>query len=288
MTALFHDLPGPVRLPKPRLEKLAAHYGDQFAHQHHMVRYLQDFISPPSGRWIFKSNGKSGTSTTLAFLFWAEFGASLTTSLIEADNAHEDSLPHRLTNMNVFRFVHQRSDINWLPGYLGEATYLTTVRHPVTRLVSAFNYLCRSHDLSISQFAGDRVRLSALTGFDWTTHAGTTEGFTRFLDYIDYSLANNTSLMVESHWAPQFNTIRPDILAPTLIGKCEDFDSFFRQLADRFDLPRDIAATFAEKPRNVGTYQGRDATQDYVAAPDTRNRIRDLYAKDFEAFGYDL
>ncbi|TDL81897.1 hypothetical protein E2L08_04390 [Palleronia sediminis] len=240
------------------------------------------WFTPPSGRWAYKPNGKSGTTSTLAFLFWAEFGHPVSTAMHAPGDMNDDAILHRLTTLDLFRRAHHRRDIDSLTGFLGDTTRLTTVRHPATRAISAFRYLSRSHALSHEQFARDRLRMTAVTGMDWTRDADSPEGFERFLDYVAYEIETEDEVPVNNHWGLQVSAIRPDLYPPHAVGRCEALGAFFGGLADRWGLDPARAADFAAAPLNAG-----GGARAFAPSPHARSRIAEIYAPDFEAFGYD-
>lgn len=281
---LFSDPPLPEAEGRARLD--AAFMGQRAAFPNKRMGrlYYKTWITPPSGRWAFKSNGKTGTSSALAFLFWAEFGVALTTKVATAGNLSSDVMPHMLDSLGAFRRAHLRRDMEDLAAGLSESVRISTVRHPVARLLSGFAYICRSHEGSSEQFADERLRLSVLTGFDWTTEPHSAAGLEKFVSYIAGELADAPGKPVNNHWTPQHLTLRPDVMAYEVIGKTEDMGAFYADIAERFGLDRARAGAFGAKRKNENA--GATRTQIEIA-PSLRKEIETLFAADFDAFGYD-
>jgi len=242
----------------------------------------QDFVSrvvvPASFRWAYVLNGKCATSSTLRYLFQMEFGTALTVALEDDTDLNPDSVAHRLHRASVLRKLSElKRGVDVLPG----ALRLSTVRHPATRALSAFFYICATQDRSHPFMAEDRIRMNAMVGFDWDNDRRTAAGFVKFLRYIEDGLRHSQQLRVNPHWRPQMTNTRPDVYQPDLIGRVEDLGSFFRAVADRLGQP--LPAGWVEPrantqpPRDLSAFDG----------PEVRALIARIYADDFAAFGYD-
>ena len=243
---------------------------------------VQDFLSritvPASLRWAFLTNDKCATSSTLRCLFQLEFGVPLTVALDTSDDINPDSVVHRLHQASVLRkLIELKRGVEILPA----ALRLTTVRHPATRALSAFFYLCATQDRKHAWMADDRLRMNAIVGFDWDTDCRTLPGHVKFLRYIDHSLQHNQQLRVNPHWRPQVSNIRPQVFRPDLVGRVEDMAPFFHQLAERLGQP--LPAGWVEPRAN--SQPPRDA--DAFDSPEIRALIARIYQADFEQFGYD-
>ena len=246
-------------------------------------REAQDFLSrvvvPASFRWAYILNGKCATSSTLRFLFEMEFGVPLTVALQDDTDLNPDTVAHRLHRASVLRKLAElQRGAEVLPG----ALRLSTVRHPATRALSAFFYLCTTQDRAHPFMAEDRIRMNAIVGFDWTADSRTAPGFVKFLRYIDHGLRHNQHMQVNPHWRPQVTNTRPDAFQPDLIGKVEDLASFYRAVAARLDRPLPPGwrepHTNAQPPRDVTAFD----------TPESCTLIARIYADDFAAFGYDV
>lgn len=243
------------------------------------AQYLRRIHVPASLRWAFLNNGKAGTSSSRRLLFQLEFGVPLTVAWDVSDDINSDAVAHRLQGPSgILRPAALIADpLNRLAGSLR----LTTVRHPLDRALSAFEYLCKSHDLRHSWFVQDRLRMNAMVGFDWDRHPRTAEGFSRFLDYAGQTIATAGAQAVDPHWRPQIDNILPDIFRPDLIGRLEDLPAFFSAVAERLDqkLPEE-----AGLPRsNRQDYRSDRAS---LLTPANRAAIASLYAADFNWLGY--
>lgn len=237
---------------------------------------LRRHVLAPSLRFAFCRNGKTGTTTLLAWLFEVEFGAPLTATLARDATLNENSIAHYLVQADIFRPALQ------MPGGLGHlraACRIATVRHPAARALSAFRYICKSGAQGSAQFLTDRLRLNAETGFDWATDPLTPRGFHRFLDYVEILHQTGDLGASATHWRAQAHNLRPDILPPTVLGRLENLDQMARDLTEALNLDR--APAFGHH-----NTQGR-VEDDLLAGPSLRRRIAEVYRDDFETFGYD-
>ncbi|MEP2426635.1 MAG: sulfotransferase family 2 domain-containing protein [Tateyamaria sp.] len=273
-------LPQPAA--KARVKSFQAAHPETFAQPAEAITYLRYIFTDAQGLWCFRTNGKTGTTSTLFFLFHLTFGIPLKAVVRDENSINEDQAGHSLHKARVFSSVCDCGTELDFGSYLARALRLTTVRHPFTRALSGFIYLCRAHDMKSDRFLTERLRMCALTQFDWDKHAYTVEGFERFLTYLEQDLAHHATRPVDSHFRPQVLNILPDVFCPDLIGRCEDLPTFFANIAARLDRPAPQGALEA-KPRNTQQISDRAIFD----TPDTRRRVGHIFAADFLAFGYD-
>ena len=246
----------------------------------------RDFLSfpivGPEGRWAYMPSGKTGTTSALQGLFELEFGVPLATRIAAHDNLNRDQAVHRLTQAGVFLRLAEVPGRKGPLAMLDDTVRLATVRHPLARAISGFRYLCRSHAEASPQFQVERLRLAARTGFDWDRHPETAEGLVRFLDHLAAEIAEDGVEAMDRHFRPQVANVRPDLFRPDITGRTEDLPRFFARIASRLGKP--VPAPSASRPLNV---QGAPPDT-MVAEPSVRRRVLDLFAADFEAFGYEI
>ena len=280
---LFFDSFGGAA-PGPRQSAMWEKYGNHFSSRQACDEFFSYMITPASSRWAFRPVGKTATTAALSTLFHLEFGSPLTADLNDPDDINEKPMLHRLTWHGVFRRLIARDD--YRPDtYLNDNLYIATVRNPCSRAVSGFRYLCESQKRQHKAFAPERSRLCAATGFDWNKHANTPEGFQRFLDYIAMSIGQSQGMLVNGHWRPQTDIIRPDLFRPDLVGRAENLGEFFHSLAEHLGN-REFAAEAVAK--NYLNAQPKVDISSFIEYPGTRQRLRDCYSNDFEEFGYDI
>ena len=280
--AVFRD----PALPQPRGVALLAtaerRFADHFPAVGPLRWWFRYIFTPASGAWAFKPNGKTGTTSTRYTLFHLECGHPLTVAQHEPDGILPDHAAHELAKARVFSLLTERRDMSDALAWLEAVPLrLTTVRHPMTRAISAFRYLCKADAARVSRFLKERLRMNARVGFDWTRHPHTVDGFVRYLEFVRLELADDETMPLDSHLRPQVSNVRPDILRPHVVGRTEDLPAFFTAIAERLDRP--LPAELDLAPRNTT----RPAGEDLAADPAACALVRDIFAADFEAFGYD-
>ena len=269
---------------KPMQRKAAAEQTQEVSAEHFPTfdsakNFLFQIILPPSMRWGFISVGKSGSSSTLRYLFQAEFGCEFTAKAAPLNDINPSAAVHMLTEHGVFSRAFWRGlSIQELISERGPKERICVVRNPHDRAISAFRYLCQSHVLESRWFARDRFRMNAVVGFDWGRHTDTLEGFILFLEYIKWQVETEGADRVNGHWRSQFTFVKPPIFRPTIVGRIEDMNLFFRTLSERLE----------KSPRDNAPWENSQSTGDDPLRSDPRARAlcEQIYAADYEAFGY--
>ena len=250
---------------------------ETFANRNRLHQFYLSMFVPRSLSWAFKPNSKAGSSSALAFLFALEFGQALTAAV--ANPFEGDTITHRLTDARLFARLPEHPDVTDVQASLGQCLRLTTVRHPATRALSGYRYICRAEQAGAEAFVHHRLRMTALAGFDWSRETGTPVGFLRFLDWVAAEEALG-GWMADAHFRPQCTNIRPEILRPDIIGRLEDMGAFYRAVCDR------LGRTLPE-----GALPPRNRQPKIDPAPfltvQARARIAEIFSADFAAFGYD-
>ncbi|MGB0410561.1 MAG: sulfotransferase family 2 domain-containing protein [Pikeienuella sp.] len=251
-------------------------YGPLFADRP-QARYLLNTIATPvSRRWSFIANGKTGTTAALRALFEIEFGTALSVTLTDPDDLNDDPAPHRLYQTGVLSvLMAQGASLVSIEN----ALRLTTVRHPGRRAASAFRYICRADEVGHRAFLRERMVMNAY-GLDWAQDRFVVRGFQKFLEITRDQLCNEKNgLSVNLHWRPQVLNIVPAAYRPHVVGRMEALDVFTSEVAARLDRPSPRLAVSNRQP-------AYDADV-LLADPTCARLIREIYAADFEEFGYD-
>lgn len=169
-----------------------------------------------------------------------------------ARERHGEDIPSR-TAKRLFRRPAElaRSEVQQIE----DLFRFTFVRNPYTRLLSA--YL-------------DKVERKALM-------RGRASSFGEFVDYLERG-----GLYRNLHWAPQHALL----LLPTerfeFIGRVEQLEADLAMVLERArgDIRKDPVRSALDNSTGASTRVAEYYT------PDIRDRVRRLYARDFETFGY--
>ncbi len=276
---VFFDAPASWPRAKALLDEAEDELGGAFENRTHLNGFFNGIITPASNAWAYAPSGKASTSATRGLLFELEFGVPNTVKVTIPGDQNTAAGMHATVDARVFRQLSGRADLSSLAGYIRETTFIAVVRNPVTRIWSAFRYLCQSNELAREQFAADRIRLTAITGFDWTRDTGTRAGFEKFLDYIAVTLERDTGQLPNRHWRPQWMNVRPDLFLPDILGRTEAMGEFARALSERFgkDLPETVPRLNEGPPAEMPSW---------MEEPSVMGRVRTVFERDFEAFGY--
>lgn len=242
--------------------------------------YLFRIILPPSRRWAYKPVAKCGSSSLLKLLFEIEFETKFTVKITnEDDNINDAHQSHVIANSRVFgralEYGYSLHDVR-LDARFGERIVL--VRDPYSRLVSAWEYICLSHAKRSRRFEFDRLRLSAVCGFDWDKHPHTVYGLRLFLDYVQAEMAAVGTDNVNEHWRPQYDAIKPEAFGPSIVGKLEKLQEFLSEMSRKLECNAGI-----ELPReNFGPESDRMKYD----VKEIRNGCETVYKNDYNYFEY--
>ncbi|MEM6739928.1 MAG: sulfotransferase family 2 domain-containing protein [Pseudomonadota bacterium] len=280
--AVFTDTAPGWPAQRAMLARARAAHGAAFRNEEALTQWFRFILLPASGAWAFKPNGKTGTTSLLHALFELEFGVPLTVSHHEPDGILEDHAVHCLAEARVFSPLTALRGAPCALDVLEKALRLTIVRHPLSRALSAFRYLCRADARAVSRFLRERLRMNAITGFDWQRDPDTPDGFRRFLDFVAHELEHQASLPLDWHIGPQVLNVRPEIFQPDLVGRTEDVPAFLAEIAARLDRPLPERLRRAA-PRNRAAMRPPDWAGDRAL----QARVAQVFAADFDAFGYD-
>lgn len=254
-------------------------FGRVFSTKTAAAGYLFQIILPPSMKWGYISVGKSASSSTLRYLFQAEYGCDMTAKIKPEHDINPAAALHMLVEHGIFsRALWQGMSAQDILSPKGPRERICVVRDPLARAVSGFHYLCQSHRRQSLWFARDRFRMNAVLGFDWDRHCDTAEGFERFLRYVAWQIETEGVDRVDGHWRPQKAFIKPTVFRPTITGRMEDMAGYFKLLSDRLDTPPPASLPWENK-QDTGTV-------DLRAHKPSQALVRQIYAEDYEAFGY--
>lgn len=169
---------------------------------------------------------------------------------------------------------------DWQPCYEAivshEPVIFAQVRHPVDRLMSAFRnfFVANSHDWRWRH-------MLHMKRLGYSVQNPIEKNLDIFLDYVDLSFATSERY-TDRHWRKQIHNIGYGAIDFDVIGKTENLTASIKEVLERANIPDNGLTDVLEERHN-----NTDAVRDrYQPTAQQRRRIEDLYADDFEAFGF--
>lgn len=147
----------------------------------------------------------------------------------------------------------------------GEAYRFSFVRHPLRRFESVYWDKMVRH----RRF---RLQVSADLGLS----ADTTPSFEEFLGAVEQQ---DPIIEMDPHWRPQSVNLLHPLVTYDHVGHLETFAADLEHIREEAGLP-----VVPVESRNVSRRQRTESA--YDDRPDLVRRVEELYAKDFELYGY--
>ena len=148
-------------------------------------------------------------------------------------------------------------------------------RHPETRLLSAF------FDFFVDFKNRDVAKhLPAITARGFVKNGDFNNNLDVFLDYVAESHADSI-YECNGHWQLQHVAIGHGLLKYDVLGKMENYDDDLRRAFEMAGHAAELENTKTARKFNVSS------RRDLSLSAATKQRIRKIYAQDFERFGYD-
>ena len=217
---------------------------------------LDSVIIPlPDHRLVYVKNAKAGCSTILAWL----------------DALHTGELHHEFRNVHKEHRLPRVNEVGWprvLDMLSGSGYRFTFVRHPVRRLESVYwDKIVRS----------TRWRSETLEALGMAPDQSQSPTFEQFLDVVEQQ---DPMTGMDRHWRPQHLNLMHPVVTYDRIGRLESFAADLELIREEAGLPE-----VPIKPRNVAP-SGSRTDSVYDGRPDLTRRVKQLYARDFELYGY--
>jgi hypothetical protein len=222
----------------------------------------------PSGRWagrvqplpewgcVFVKNAKAGTSTVLLWLYRIHTGDH-EFSPAGKPFRHELPAPDDVGLARVARMLD------------GKAFRFTFVREPIRRVESAYlSKVVRARD----GLLGRRVRLQETLGLPQDREQVPT------FDQFVAALEATEPIRMDPHWRPQHLNLMHPLVEYDVVGRLENFAADLARVREMAGLP-DVAVEVL----NTST---RPSDSLFDGRPELLRRVRDVYARDFELYGY--
>ncbi len=269
---------------------LAPHYGlaqarwmsrkhpKHFPTPERALHWLKRVQMPKSLRWAFIQNCKAGSTSVKSFLFECEFNSKLTARSTSPNESERHEIAHELPMAALTR------RLNEIPKpfvAISSALRLGICRDPVARSVSSFFFLCRSQELSTKLLQTERIRLNAISNFDFEKDMYTTKGFEKFLDYLEHEIHFEGYEALNPHLGRQVDNLKPEFSKIQLLGRVENISEFYSSIAERLEIKLNDSFLTPHLNRT-----DRTKTETGLKTKDAKSRISKIFDADFETFNY--
>ena len=227
----------------------------------HLRGPLRNLILSHDRRFLFLRNQKCACTQTTQFLY--------------AYGNHGETYPgnvHRAAR-GLYAARYHWPDIK--PVFEAHMSYFFTfVRDPETRVRSAY----RNFFVDLANIARKK-HLKPMQAHGYDPTRGEAYNFDIFLDYIAHSFEVDR-LNTDSHWRLQVDNIAWRDIRFDYVGRVENYEADIAHVFDAGGAPGFPPDTLLNARHNRSAAARTDVT------PAQRSRIRQLYAPDYEAFGY--
>jgi len=218
-------------------------------------RYLLKtrIVALPELGLVYVKNPKAASSTVVLWLDRLHTG----------DHSFDTRKAHRDSHLPT------AEDVGWRVAseMLGGSAYrFTFVREPLGRFESAYHN-------KVVRLGRWRMKVQALLGLPEDRDAEVS--FEQFLTAVE----RQDPLDLDLHWRPQHLNLMHPLVSYDLVGHIETFDRDVAEIRRRVDLP-----DLAMESRNVS--RTKPAASVYDGRPDLVRRVRQVFAEDFEIYGY--
>ena len=217
-----------------------------------MAQYLRPL---PEHGIIYVKNPKAACSTILVWLDRVHTGEHD----VVFSSIHKH---HRLPSVAD---VGRRAVIRMLSG---AAYRFSFVRNPLRRLESVY------WDKIVHKSRQWRPDVLAALGVD--VNSDTNISFERFLALVEQQ---DPASEMDPHWRPQHVNLLHPVVTYDHVGRLESFTEDLEHIRQAAGLPHVPLET-----RNASMHMGADSV--YDGRPDLVRRVEQLYATDFELYGY--
>ena len=201
---------------------------------------------------VYVRNPKAASSTLLEWLDWMHTGLEREATR----NVRQDNALPKVGDLGWERVMRMVD---------GEAFRFSFVRDPVTRFESAYR-------TKILQQRPQRRQVLEILG-----RAGDAEAEVAFEDFL-WAVEQQEPMHMDLHWRPQHLNLMHPLFTFDMLGRVERFDQDVEEITRRLNLPG--------PPRRSRNVKRKGRPSAYEGRPDLVERVRALYARDLELYGY--
>lgn len=221
---------------------------------------LRNLVMTLDKRFLFLRNLKAGCTSVAQLMYYYSMGDFYPRTIHRA----RKGIHLARYDWSVIKPVYEA----------GSATLFTFVREPEKRIYSAFtNFFVDEKNLA------RRKHWDPMIAHGLDPKGDLSRNFDAFLDYVEHSLAIDPD-RTDSHFRPQVLNIAYGKVAYDYIGRLERMNDELRVIFEMGGRPDFPPAEVLDQRFN--TSAGKTAP----LTPAQRRRVRDIFAADFEAFGY--
>ena len=234
-----------------------------------LVQSLRGSVLTRNGRLLFQKNPKAACSTVLQLIHFHENGRFADVSRlhrtpdIRQGHRHAEAHIAALDDPNCVRF--------------------TTVREPASRTVSAFMMFFSGAGADVFKEEGrDKKaakREAGMWALGYDPKSDVNRNFDVFLEYVAQCFESGPE-HVNVHWKPQTLSIALDHIRYSHIGRVETLKQDL-QIVDEL-----VGYSLFGDRRELPSVNRARSQSGFEPTIEQRRKIRQLYALDYEAFGY--
>lgn len=216
-------------------------------------------VSTADKKLIFVKNSKVACTSITHLLYEYSYEEKFT------GNIHRDGLEfhHGLFWWEINKQLLESSN----------TTIFSIVRNPETRCVSAFkNFFVDRNNSSAKK------HLKAIAKFGYHVNSSIESNFDSFLDYIEASQQADP-FQVDRHWREQHINLGVETVKYSHIGKLENLLEDMHIIFDLAGLDKTIL-------NQLNRRRNSTRQSELLVSPQQLTRIKCLYAKDYDIFGY--
>lgn len=222
---------------------------------------LDHLVSAEHPKVVFAKNSKAACTSITHAIFRLASGTQYSGNIHRESRVLSQGRDHWQTNIIRLGLPSHKS--------------FTFVRHPVDRLESAFRDFVTERRNPLHIYHTEQLR-----NFGCAEERSEGDNFSAFLEYVE-ACHEASRIRTDRHWRLQVDNIGWGRFQYDYIGKVETLEQDLRTFLTMAGINKEATESVTNIRKNSSRITERIASRSQV------DRIRALYAEDFEAFGYD-